>query len=121
MAVTADYRDYVLEQVARAGVVTTRRMFGALGLYCDGLFFGLIDDDTLFFKAGETNRADYESRGMRQFMPWPDKPDASKKMAYFEVPADVLEDAEQLVVWAGKSVAVALSASYSKKPKARRR
>ena len=118
MAVSADYRDYVLEQVTRAGVVTTRRMFGALGLYCDGLFFGLIDDDTLFFKAGDLNRADYESRGMRQFMPPAERP-LSKKMGYFEVPADVLEDAEQLVAWARKSVAVALSASQSRKTRAR--
>lgn len=30
--------------------VTARRMFGEYGLYCDGRFFGLICDDTLFLK-----------------------------------------------------------------------
>jgi DNA transformation protein len=126
MSVSADYVAFVVEQLALAKRLTSRRMFGAVGLYCDGAFFALVDDDTLFFKTDATNRADYETRGMRQFCPYPERPDRpGAKMAYHEVPADVLEDPEQLGAWARKSVAVAMSAASSKirkpKPKARRR
>ena len=108
MAVSSDYLQYVLEQLSGVARVTSRRMFGAIGLYSDGLFFGLIDNDTLFFKVNDSNRGDYVARNMSAFRPFPDKPDLS--MSYFEVPADALEDRDELAVWARKSVAVAAAA-----------
>lgn len=106
MAVSSDYLQYVLEQVSSLPRVTTRRMFGAVGLYSDGVFFALIDDDTLFFKVSDANRADYVSRNMAPFKPFRDKPDLS--LSYYEVPADALEDRDELGVWARKSIAAAV-------------
>jgi DNA transformation protein len=96
-------------------------MFSGVGLYSRELFFGLVHDDTLFFKTDDTNSADYLARNMPRFMPFPDRPKAV--MAYYQVPADVIEDAEALVAWARKSVAVALTAQAAKvtpKPKAKK-
>ena len=107
MPMSAGYASYVLEQLTGLGQVTSRRMFGAVGLYQGGLFFGLVSGDTLYFKVGDRNRADYEERGMRRFRPYRDRPELS--MTYYEVPADVLEDAEELIVWARRSVDEALS------------
>ena len=115
MPVSNDYLQYVLEQLGGVPRVTSRRMFGAIGLYSDGVFFALIDNDTLFFKVNDSNRADYVARNMGAFRPFPDKPDLS--MSYFEVPADALEDRDELTLWARKSIAVAVaSASASTKP-----
>jgi DNA transformation protein len=105
MAVTDDYLQYVLEQLAGLGHVTPRRMFGGIGLYHEEGFFGLIAGDTLYFKVNDSNRGDYEARGMSRFRPFPDKPYWS--MTYYEVPADTLEDADACAVWARKSVAIA--------------
>jgi DNA transformation protein and related proteins len=115
MAVTDDYLRYVLEQLAGLGHVVTRRMFGAVGLYHDGRFFGLISADTVYFKVNESNRGDYEARGADRFRPFPDKPHLS--MTYYSVPADTLEDADECVVWARKSVGAVAS---SGKPATRR-
>jgi DNA transformation protein len=87
-------------------------MFGGVGLYSGELFFGLIDDDTLFFKSDSTNSAEYIARNMPRFMPFPDRPEAV--MAYYQVPADIIEDAESLTAWARKSVAVALNSRAAK-------
>ncbi len=115
MTVSADYLSYVLEQVASLGRVAPRRLFGGVGLYLEETFFGLIDDDTLFFKTDDSNRADYETRGMRRFNPFPDRPERGPvTLGYHEVPADILEDAEQLSAWALKSVGVARSAAARK-------
>jgi DNA transformation protein and related proteins len=105
MAVSSEYLQYVLEQLAGLGGVTARRMFGGVGLYQDQRFFGIITSDTLYFKVTDANRGDYQARGMQAFRPYPDKPHLS--MSYFEVPADTLEDSEECVVWARKSVATA--------------
>jgi DNA transformation protein and related proteins len=113
MAVSSNFLQYVLEQLAPVGGISSRKMFGGIGLYCDNLFFGLIDDDTLFFKVNDSNRGDYESRGMTPFQPSKDRPEVS--MSYFTVPPDVLEDSQQLTVWAQKSVAAAAVAPNRRK------
>src|SRR3984957_8838721 len=93
MAVTNDYLQYVLEQIAGLGHVDTRRMFGAGDLYRGGSFFGLISAYTVYFKVNDSNRGDYEPRGADRFRPYPDKPHLS--VTYYAVPADILEDADQ--------------------------
>jgi DNA transformation protein len=115
MAVTNDYLQYVLEQLQALGQVTSRRMFGGVGLYHDGRFFGIIMRDTLYFKVNDGNRDDYESRGMEPFRPYPDKPHSS--MTYYAVPADVLEDAEECVAWGRKAAAIA---AVAPRPRSRR-
>jgi DNA transformation protein len=112
MSVQAQYLAYVLEQLAGLGAVSTRRMFGGIGLYSGELFFGLIDDDTLFFKADAGNSAQYLERRMPRFMAPADGPASSK--GYFQVPADIIEDGEALAAWARQSVAVALASARAK-------
>lgn len=104
MAVSAEYREWVLEQLRRVGPVTARSMFGAVGLYCDGLFFAIIDDDVLYFKVDDGNRGDYEAAGTGPFRPYGDD---SLVMQYYEVPADVLEDLPQLQLWSDRALEVA--------------
>lgn len=101
MAVSKDFLEYVLDQLSTFGRVTARRMFGGIGLYADGLFFGLIADNVVYFKVDDSNRAHYEARGARRFQPFRDKPLLS--LSYYEVVESVLEDAEELAVWARQS------------------
>jgi DNA transformation protein len=112
MAVQPQFLEYILEQLSGLGGVRSNRMSGGVGLYSEGLFFGLIDDDTVFFKTDASNIAQYHERHMPRFMPFPDRPEAV--MGYHQVPADVIEDAETLVAWARQSVAVALASQARK-------
>jgi DNA transformation protein len=112
MAVTESYKAYVLEQLQSAGPVTAKAMFGGIGLYRNGVFFGLMADDSLYFKVDESNRVDYEQAGGRPFQPYGE---GSYSMQYYEVPADVLEDRFLLSEWAAKAVAVATRATARKK------
>jgi DNA transformation protein len=105
MAVSRDFINYVLEQLAALEGLSTRRMFGAVGLYGEGAFFGLISSDVLYFKVGESNRADFEARGMGQFRPYKNRPKVA--LSFSEVPADVLEDAEECARWARRAASVA--------------
>ena len=114
MAVQAQYLAYVLEQLAGLGNVATRRMFGGVGLYSGESFFALIDDDVLFFKVDAANREDYTSRGMKAFMPFPGQP----SLGYFQVPPEVIDEAEDLTRWARRAVEVAQRAGLKKQRKA---
>jgi DNA transformation protein len=108
MAVSDDYREFVLEQLGRVAPVTFRKMFGGVGVYSHGFFFALLDDDSLYFKVDDTNRADFEARGMGPFMPFGDD---AHVMGYYEVPADVLEDGDELREWMTKAVEVSRAKS----------
>lgn len=98
MPVSREYLDYIADQLKAFGPVTMKRMFGGAGLYHQGAFFGLVADDTLYFKVDDTNKADYEAAGSGPF-----KPFGTYAMSYYEVPADVLEDPDELGQWARKA------------------
>src|SRR5215216_5842628 len=88
MSVSPSYKTFVLEQLSGAGTVTARAMFGGVGLYCQGLFFGLIDDDTLYLKVDDATRPEFERLGSQPFRPYGDD---SQVMQYYALPADLLE------------------------------
>ena len=120
MTVSADFLAYVLDQLSGLGGVESKRMFGGAGLYCDEFFFGLISKDVLYLRVDDSNREEFASRGMAQFMPYADRPHLS--MNYYETPAEVLESAGELVNWARRSVEVARAtpAKVERKPAKRR-
>jgi DNA transformation protein len=117
MAVSEGFKQYVEEQLAQVTAITLRRMFGGVGIYSGGFFFALMDNDTLFFKVDESNRLDYEARGMHQFRPFGDD---RMSLGYYEVPAEVLEDAELLRAWVRKSVAAAMRKAAQKRSRPRK-
>lgn len=88
-------------------------MFGGLGIYADALFFALADDGKLYFKVDDSNRGDFEARGMGPFYPF----DGAQPMGYWELPPGVLDDPKELAVWVEKAVGVA---ERAKKPKKRK-
>jgi len=59
MAVSESYKEYVVDQLVELGYVTVKKMFGGAGIYYDGLIFGLLADDVLYFKVDNSNKFDY--------------------------------------------------------------
>ena len=57
MASHKDFVDYVAEQLRSAGSIHSRKMFGEYGLYCDGKFFGTVEDNQFFIKITEPGGA----------------------------------------------------------------
>ena len=113
MAVSKQYLDYLLGQLKGLGGVEARRMFGGLGLYSRGTFFGLLYKDRLYFKTDDSTRPEYEARGSEGFQP---RPGVRVQMTYYTVPAEVLEDEDELVRWAQKAVTAALAKEAAKEP-----
>ena len=97
MALDDGYIVYVMDLLETLGTVTGRRMFGGYGIWEDGDMFALLDrESTLYFKVDDDTRARYADAGSDQFM----------SMPYWSVPAQVLEDADQVHAWAREAIAV---------------
>jgi hypothetical protein len=55
--------DFALDLLGKVGPVSARRMFGGVGLFSDGVMFGLIDDGTIFLKTDEALRSELHEAG----------------------------------------------------------
>lgn len=96
------FKEYILEQLRDLGNVECRRMFGGYGLYYRGVFFGILSRGQVYFKTSDETRPEYVQRGMAYF-----QPNARQHLkSYYEVPADVIEDAESLAEWALQAIGV---------------
>ncbi len=105
------FHAFALEQLGRVLPVTSRKMFGGVGVYADGLFFALMDDGTLYLKVDDTNRGDFESRGLGPFQPFGE---GGETMQYYPVPEEVLEAPDELRLWAHRALDVARRARARK-------
>lgn len=95
------FRDFVLDQLADLGSVRARAMFGGHGLYLERAFFGIVSQGRLYFRTTQGTRAEYERRGMPPFRP----SERQTLTSYYEVPADVVEDPQELAAWARQAAA----------------
>jgi DNA transformation protein and related proteins len=60
MVASDSFAHFLREQLATLGRLTMRRMFGKTGVFCDGVMFGMVADNTLYFRVDDDNRAVFE-------------------------------------------------------------
>lgn len=113
MSVSAQLLDEIKQHLASLGHITARRMFSGAGVYCDGLIFAIVIDDTLYLKTTPTNRVDYAAEGLGPFS-YTTKHGKTVATSYYRAPERLLDDAEDLRSWAAKAIASARSAASAK-------
>lgn len=104
MAFSESYAAYINAQLADFKGYSTKKMFGGLGFYKEGVMFGLLGNDMFFLKADETSISDFEKFGMKAFL----SSEKKKGMPYWQVPVEVLEDTDELCLWATKAFDIAV-------------
>ena len=94
------FKDFVLDQLRGLDDVEARRMFGGYGLYQDETFFGIVHKARLYFKTDDSTVSEYRKRKMKPF-----RPNAKQTLkSYYQVPVDIIEDADQLAAWARRAI-----------------
>jgi len=104
MAVDAEFRDWVLDQLRDVGPFETKNMFGGTAVLSDGKAFAKIKHGHLWLKVDDTNRKDFEAEGMVQYTYGKNN---SRKLNFYQTPGEVLENTDLLVQWANKAKGVA--------------
>jgi TfoX/Sxy family transcriptional regulator of competence genes len=97
LGVSDGFRAFGLDQLGGLDDLIARSMFGGVGLYSRGLFFGIMSRDRLYLKVDDRNRAAYVKAGEKPFKPNAGRPGS---MQYYAVPLEVLESPTELVAWA---------------------
>ncbi len=119
MTASTEFIELVKELLAPLGPIMVRRMFGGAGVYCDAVVFAFIDDDTLFLKTDEVGRAEFQSEGMGPFT-YMTKDGPGTLMSYWRAPERLLDEPEEIVVWARRALATARLQSKAKASKKKR-
>src|SRR6202022_4133466 len=113
MVASDSYAEFLREQLAPLGRLTMRRMFGKTGVFCDGLMFGMVTDDKLYFRVDDHNESvpplSYEKKG------------CSIDLSFWRAPERLFDEPDELVTWARAALAAARRVAAKRKRTAPRR
>ena len=90
--------DFLTDQMAGAGTITSKRMFGEFCIYCDGKVVGFVCDDQLYIKPTSVGRKFLDESY--------DAPPYPGAKMYHCVPEDKWDDQEWLTEFIRKTAAV---------------
>lgn len=111
---------HIADLLEPLGVIRTRKMFGAHGVYCDDLMFAIVDDGALWFKVDAGTKPRYDDAGLAQFS-YPKKDGSIAYMSYCQAPDDAYDDQDVMLDWAREALDVATrKKAASPKPRPRR-
>ena len=106
------FQDHLRDLFEPMGGVSLRKMFGGLGIFRDGVMFGLVADDELYLKVDETNEAAFEAEGCGPFVYA--ARGREMEMSYRRLPERLYDEPDEFRDWALKAFAVA---DRTRKPK----
>ena len=112
-------RDFLIDLFADFGPVTIRRMFSGFGISADGTNFALALRAGLYFRADEQTIPQFEAEGSKPFS-YQTRAKTVTVNSYWELPARLFDDSEELSSWARAALAAAQRAALRKRPKARK-
>jgi len=105
-------------QLAPLGRVTLRRMFGKTGVFSNGLMFGMVADDTFYVRVDDQNRGIFKEAESEPPLNYA-KGGRTIDLAFWRVPERLLDEPDELVVWARAALDAARRVAAKRKPKKR--
>jgi DNA transformation protein len=112
-------RDFLIDRFADFGPVTIRRMFSGFGISADGTNFALALRAGLYFRADQHSIPQFEAEGSKPFS-YQTRAKTVTVNSYWQLPARLFDDSEELADWARVALAAAQRAALRKRPKARK-
>jgi DNA transformation protein len=120
MVASADFAEFLREQLTPLGRVTTRRMFGKTGVFCGGVMLGMVTENTLYFRVDDLNRAMFKEA--ESFPPLNyEKKGATIDLSFWRAPERLFDEPDELVAWARAALAAARRVAAKRERAAPRR
>ena len=106
MVASDTFAEFLREQLAALGPVTMRRMFSKTGVFCEGVMFGMVTDNTLYLRVDDHNRAAFKEA--QSFPPLNyEKKGCTIDLSFWRAPERLFDEPDELVAWARAALAAA--------------
>ena len=112
-------RDFLIDLFSDFGPVTIRPMFSGFGISADGINFAMALRSGLYFRADDQTIPQFEAEGSKPFQ-YQTRAKTVTVGSYWQLPARLFDDPEELTGWAKAALAAAQRAAVRKRPGARR-
>ncbi|MCA6107909.1 TfoX/Sxy family protein [Bradyrhizobium cenepequi] len=112
-------REFLIDLFADFGPVTIRRMFSGYGISADGTNFALSLRAGLYFRADQETIPRFEAEGSQPFQ-YQTSTRTVTVNSYWQLPARLFDDSEEMAQWARAALAAAQRAALRKRPKVRK-
>jgi DNA transformation protein and related proteins len=112
-------RDFLIDLFSDFGPVTIRPMFSGFGISADGINFAMALRAGLYFRADEQTIPQFEAEGSKPFQ-YQTRERTVTVGSYWQLPARLFDDPEELTGWARAALAAAQRAGLRRRPKARK-
>ncbi len=106
MVASETFAEFLREQLASLGRITMRRMFGKTGVFCDGVMFAMVTENTLYFRVDELNRVTFKEAEAFPPLNYEKKGDTID-LAFWRVPERLFDEPDEFVAWAQAALAAA--------------
>lgn len=106
MVASASFAEFLREQLAPLGHISMRRMFGKTGVFCQGVMFGMVTEDTLYVRVDDHNRATFREAESSPPLNYAKK-GTSIDLSFWRVPERLIDEPDELVAWAHAALAAA--------------
>ena len=120
MVASDTFADFLREQLAPLGRLTMRRMFGKTGVFCDGVMFAMVTENTLYFRVDDQNRATFKEAASFPPLNY-EKKGCTIDLSFWRVPERLFDEPDELVVWARAALAAARRVATKRERTAPRR
>ena len=106
MVASESFAEFLHEHLAPLGRVTMRRMFGKTGVFCDGVMFAVVTENTLYVRVDDQNRETFKEAASFPPLNYAKK-GAIIDLAFWRVPERLFDEPDDLVTWARAALAAA--------------
>ena len=106
MVASDSFAEFLREQLAPLGGITMRRMFGKTGVFCDGVMFGMVTENTLYLRVDDENKETFKEAEAYPPLNYA-KGGGTIDLSFWRIPERLFDEPEEFVVWARAALAAA--------------
>jgi len=106
MVASDTFAEFLREQFAPLGGITMRRMFGKTGVFCDGVMFGMVTENTLYLRVDDENKETFKEAERHPPLNYA-KGGGTIDLSFWRIPERLFDEPEEFVAWARAALAAA--------------
>src|SRR6516162_1441851 len=96
MTASDGFAEFLSDQLASLGRITLRRMFGKMGVFCDGFMLGMVSDNTLYFRVDDDNRTAFKEAESFPSLNY-EKKGSTTDLSFWRAPERLFDEPDELV------------------------